>query len=83
MQEYDQRALTVTVIRELTLDPFGLSLHYLSIGGNLGFPPVRAYIQGSGLLPIRDRDMVSCAVNDLALEQPWRPRAPLSDAEPV
>ncbi|MBP1135031.1 hypothetical protein JOE31_001263 [Arthrobacter sp. PvP023] len=81
MREDDQRALTATVIHELAIDPFTLWLHYLSIGGNLDYQPVLAYVEGRGPLPVKERDMVSVAVNDFALEPLWRPRAPYSDSE--
>ncbi|MDQ0754496.1 hypothetical protein [Arthrobacter sp. B3I4] len=82
MHEADQQALTCTVIRELTLNPYALWLHYVSVGGNFDLQPVIRYIAGSGALPCRERDRISCAVNDLTLEPRWRPRAPYSYADP-
>lgn len=82
MRETDQQVLTASVIKELAMDPYTLWLHYVSVGGNLDLDPVIRYIAGAGTLPVRERNMVSCAVNDLTLEPRGRPRAPYSDAEP-
>lgn len=86
MQEIDQQVLTSTVIQELTIDPYALWLHYLGVGGSFDLEAVRDYIQCLGTLPTRERNMISCAVNDLtielAMEPLWRPRAPYSDADP-
>jgi hypothetical protein len=82
MHEIDQQVLTSTVIQEMTIDPYSLWLHYVSVGGNYDLGPVMNYIGGVGALPARERDRISCAVNDLTLEPRWRPRAPYSDADP-
>ena len=82
MHEVDQQVLTSTVIQELTIDPYTLWLHYLSVGGHFDMDPVMNYIAGVGMRPTNERNMVSCAVNDLTLEPRWRPRAPYSDADP-
>lgn len=82
MRKKDQQVLTATVIQELAIDPYILWMHYLSIGGALDLDPVLDYIQGLGSLPARERNMISCAVNDLTIEAHRRPRAPYSDADP-
>lgn len=83
MQEIDQQVLTCTVIQELAIDPYALWLHYLGVGGNFDLEAVLDYIDGVGTLPTKERNMVSCAVNDLTMEPLWRPRAPYSDADPA
>ena len=78
MHEHAQQELTAQVIHELAIDPVQLWVHYLGVGGNDTLDPVLAYIEGSGTLSSRERDMLSCAVNDLTVDPPGQPRAPFS-----
>jgi len=84
MDEKDQQALTGGVIQEHGLDLAQLWLEYVALGGNATEDQLRDYSSGLISLPLKERDVVSQAVN----EHPRPPgqaqnrlaRAPYSDS---
>jgi hypothetical protein len=74
----DQQILTAAVMREVGLSVPVLWVHYLSIGGSEMANPVAAYLDGFGVLPTEERDLISQALNELIMDVPWMPQAPHS-----
>jgi hypothetical protein len=84
MDEQDQQALTGGVIREHDVDLAQLWLDYIALGGDATEQEVKDYSAGLTSLPLKERDILSQAVNEHPDPQ-GRPRellamAPYSDS---
>jgi hypothetical protein len=64
MDEKDQQALTAGVIQEYGLDLARLWLEYVALGGNATEDELRDYSAGLLRLPLKERDVLSQAVNE-------------------
>jgi hypothetical protein len=79
VNEADQQILTTAVMHEVGVSVIVLWVHYLSIGGAEMEYAVAAYLEGFGVLPAEERDLLSQALNELVMDSPSSPRAPCSD----
>lgn len=79
MKEADQQILTTAVMHEVGVGVPALWVHYLSIGGSEMENEVAAYLDGLGVLPVDERDLISLALNELIMDSPWSLQAPCSD----
>lgn len=79
INETDQQILTAAVTRELGLNLFQLWKQYLSIGGNANEAGIHAYLRENDSLPVKDRDLLAWAIDELIIDSPWLPRAPYSE----
>lgn len=80
MNEADQQILTTAVLYEVGSSVFRLWIHYLSIGGIDSEGAIASYIDGKGVLPVKERDLLSHALNELVMDSPLSLQAPTSDA---
>jgi hypothetical protein len=79
VNEADQQILTAAVMHEVGMSVPVLWVHYLSIGGTEMENEVAAYLDGFGVLPVDERDLLSQALNELIMDSPWLLQAPGSD----
>ncbi|AUI51818.1 hypothetical protein [Arthrobacter crystallopoietes] len=79
MNEADQQILTAAVLSEVGSGVPMLWIHYLSIGGSDSEDAIAAYIDGQGVLPVKERDLLSQALNELVMDSPLSLQAPCSD----
>lgn len=80
MDAADQQALTGAVIRLHNLDIGSLWLDYVALGGDASEQDVRSYSLESGVLPEKERDALSQAVNECCAEADLAVRAPFSSS---
>jgi hypothetical protein len=80
VNEADQQILTTAVLYEVGSSVFVLWVHYLSIGGADSEDAIASYIDGKGVLPVKERDLLSHALNELVMDSPLSLQAPSSDA---
>ncbi|WP_181035143.1 BLUF domain-containing protein [Arthrobacter sp. B0490] len=73
-----QHALTLNVMRRISVSVEELWVHYLSMGGDVDEYEVDAYLHGLMRLPAADRDMLSQSVNEMLDDISRGPRAPFS-----
>jgi hypothetical protein len=79
VNEADQQILTAAVMQEVGVSVIVLWVHYISIGGAETANAVGAYLEGFGVLPAGERDLLSRALNELVMDSPSSPQAPSSD----
>ena len=80
MEEVDQQALTGAVVKRHSLDLAELWLDYVALGGDASEQDIRHYCAGTKALPVRDRDALAQAVNELCAGMGLAVRAPFSDS---
>ncbi|WP_050053534.1 hypothetical protein [Pseudarthrobacter siccitolerans] len=73
-QETQQRS-SWHAARDAELTTYDVWLQYFSIGGNIKFFEVDAYLHGLYPLPPAERDLMAMALNELIDDLPQRPRA--------
>ena len=80
MDAADQQALTGAVIKVHELDLAQLWLDYVALGGDASEQDIRDYASATLVLPEKDRDALSLAVNEQCAAAQVLARAPFSDS---
>ena len=77
-QESQQRSTSLAA-REAEVSAADLWVHYYSVGGNLGAFELEAYLHGMYPLPVRERNTIALALNELIDDLPQRRKAEFMD----
>jgi hypothetical protein len=75
MDQETQQTKLLARSRDAELTTYDVWLQYFSIGGNIKFFEVDAYLRGLYPLPPAERDLIAMALNELIDDLPQRPRA--------
>lgn len=79
MTQHTQQRSTWLAAHEAEVSADDLWVHYYSVGGNLGAFELEAYLHGMYPLPLRERNTIALALNELIDDLPQRRKAEFMD----